>query len=97
MLALKTSQSESRISVGLDLSIDISAHINKRLDSLSVSIHSGEHKGRNAEFRTGTRVDLGAMHEQELNDLHMSTGRSERQRGVIGDIPVLLVGLSLGE
>jgi hypothetical protein len=51
-----------------------------------VAVHGGQHEGRDAELAPGPGVDLGAVGQQQLDDVHVATGRRQGQGGVIGDV-----------
>ena len=61
MSPLETGECQCRVPVGLDLSIDVAAHLQERLDSGDVAVHSSQHQGRNAQLGARTRVDLSGM------------------------------------
>lgn len=97
MFSLKTSESERRISIGLNLSVHIGAHVNETLDRLGVTVHGSKHERRDAELGAGARVDLGAVQQQQLDDLHVTARGSQRQRRVVRYVAVLFVGLTFRE
>ncbi len=54
-------------------------------------VHSGEHQRRDTELAAGARVDLGAVAQQQLDDVHVAARGRQAQRRVVRDVAVLLV------
>lgn len=48
--ALKAGEGQSCVSVGLDLSVDVGAHIQQQLHRWHVTIHSRQHERRNPQL-----------------------------------------------
>jgi len=59
-----------------------------------MTVHSGQHERRNPELASRPRVDLGAVREQQLDDVDVTAGRGQRQRRVVRHVSVFFVGVS---
>ena len=56
-----------------------------------MAVHGCQHEGGYAQLTARPRVDLGAMTQQELDDVYVATRGRQRQGCVVGDVAVLLV------
>ncbi len=72
MSALKTGQSQGRISIGLNLGIDVRTHVQQQLDRGRVTIHGRQHQRRNAQLGTRPGVDLRTVGQQQFDDIDVA-------------------------
>lgn len=104
--SLKTGQSESRVLVRLNLCIYVRAFkffklklkkngtfLKQYTCGLHVPIHCGQHQRGNAQLGVRARVDFGAVFEQQLDNVHITTGCSQRKRGVVAQVAMFLIGI----
>ena len=56
--ALEIGQGQRRVPVGLDLRVDVGAHVEQELDGSGVTILGGQHEGQDAQLGS---VDLRAL------------------------------------
>ncbi len=89
---LKAGEGESRVPIGLNLGVDVAAHIQQEFDGGRVAVHGGQHKRRDAQLGPGPRVDLGPVGQQQLDDVGVAAARRQRQRRVVAHVAVLFVG-----
>ena len=60
-----------------------------------MAVHRRQHQRRDAQLAAGPAVDLGAVLQQEFDDVDVASGGGQRERRVVGDVAVLLVGSSV--
>ena len=73
--ALEAGEGEGGVAVGLDLGVDVGAHVEQQLDGGRVPVHGGEHQRRDAELGPGAGVDLRPVRQQQLDDVRVAAGR----------------------
>lgn len=91
---LEAGQGQCSVSVRLDLRVYVAAHVKQKLDCGCVAVHCSEHQRRDAQFAAGPRVNLGTMVQEELDDVDVSARCGQTERGVVGNVPMLLVRIS---
>ena len=57
-----------------------------------MAVHRGQHERRDAQLGAGAGVDLGPVGQQQLDDVGVAAASRQRERRVVADIAVLLVG-----
>ena len=60
-----------------------------------MSIHGCQHERRDAELGSSSGVDLRPVGQEQLDDVDVSARGCQAERGVVADVPVLLVGVLL--
>ena len=48
--ALEARQRQRRVAIGLDLRVDVTAHVEQQLHGRRVSVHGGQHQRRDAKL-----------------------------------------------
>ena len=95
--ALEASESECRVPVRLDLSVDVAAQIQQQAHASGVAVHRRQHQRRDTQLAACSRVDLGAVLQQDLDDFDEPARSCLTERSVVGDVAMLPLGAAFQE
>uniref|UniRef100_A0A182IZA9 Uncharacterized protein n=1 Tax=Anopheles atroparvus TaxID=41427 RepID=A0A182IZA9_ANOAO len=88
---LEAGQCQRRVSIRLDLRVNVGAHVEQQLHGSHVPIHGGQHERRDAQLTARARVDFGAVLQKQLDDVHVATASRQTERRVVRHVPMLPV------